>query len=336
MALVPAKYTAKAYVLLAPPPASPAAVKAGQPNPYQYLGGMQWLADVLSRAMTSGDELLQLRRAGLNGTYAVQRDLTTDSPIVIITTSARTSTAALNDLSLVSTAVQPQLTSLQSSVAPQYRVTARTLATATMATASHKSQTRALLVALVAGIVGTFVVISATDAMLLRRRGSGHRRVFRTTGGAAPQPQDAMVQSSRRLVGAAQLRSRARQKPDTSESDVGVTARAAGLESNHSTVGDAFAVGSTVSPTPRRRRGRTQRSGERRQNDDDRAPAEVGDAPAVGATVSPTPRRRRGHTHTQRSGERRRNDDDRAPAEADDASDAENFRSPSSVGMPSP
>jgi hypothetical protein len=290
-ALVPAKYTAKANILLAPPPASATAVKNGQPNPYQALGGMQPLADVLSRAMVSGGELVLLRHAGLIGSYAVQRDLTTDSPIVVITTTGRTPADALNDLSLVTNAVQPQLSNLQSSVAPQYRVSARPITRDTAAKISRKSQTRALLVAVVAGIVGTVVAISAIDAFLLRRRrraglrtavGAGpavrrrRRAGLPTAVGAGPQPQPPMAQSNRRrMIAAAPLRSRSRPRRGASGPDVGVTEPAKELDGIHPSTDEAPAIIPAVTPTRTPRRNLMRRPGELHRNHVDSASAEV-------------------------------------------------------------
>jgi hypothetical protein len=199
MRLVPPSYSTKASLLLTPPKTSPTATTTGNPNPYMELGGLQPLADVVSRAMMSSSSLTSLSKAGLIGSYTVVRDTTTDGPILTVTTKAKTPEAALTDLRLVLRLTGPQLTSLQADegVADQDRVTTTVVARDTQASASRKSQIRALVVALVFGLVGTALAVSVVDRLMQRRRapkGSG-RRVRRLT--AAPAPGEARAGGAR-------------------------------------------------------------------------------------------------------------------------------------------
>ena len=175
VAFVPPTFSATAEVLLVPPPTSPTATAAGNANPYITLGGMQPLADVVARAVTSSATLAQLRQKGLTGSYTVMRDASTDGPILTVTAKDKTAVAALADLTLVLATAQPQLDRLQAqqSVTQKNRVTATVVAKDGAASASRKSQIRALVVAVVAGVVGTALVVSAVDTLLIRR---GNRR----------------------------------------------------------------------------------------------------------------------------------------------------------------
>jgi len=65
------------------------------------LNGLQPLADIVSRAMMSSSSLAALDKAGLNGSYTVARDTTTDGPVITVVTKADTPAAALTDLRLV-------------------------------------------------------------------------------------------------------------------------------------------------------------------------------------------------------------------------------------------
>jgi hypothetical protein len=170
--LVPARYTAKADLLLTPPQANPAATANGNPNPYIQLGGLQPLADVVSRTMMSGSMRTRLHAKGVTSSYTVVRDTTTDGPILTVTTSAKSGAAALNDLKLILAAGQPELSRLQAaeSVPTRDQVTIATVAADTVAGLSRKSQIRATLVAVVGGLVGTALAVSVLDMIQVRRR----------------------------------------------------------------------------------------------------------------------------------------------------------------------
>ena len=170
--LVPPSYTTKASLLLTPPPTPASVSTTGNPNPYMQLGGLQPLADIVSRAMMSSSSLAVLRKAGLDGSYTVARDTTTDGPIVTVTTKAKTPAAALTDMRLVLNLAGPQLNTLQANqgVVDKNRVTTTVVARDTQASPSRKSQIRALVVALVAGLVGTALAVSVVDLLMQRRR----------------------------------------------------------------------------------------------------------------------------------------------------------------------
>ena len=167
--LVPAKYTAGAILLLTPPPTTG---PNGSPNPYLALGGLQPVADVLARALTSDTTLHDLRAAGLTGTYTVARDPLSDGPILNVTITSRSSDAALRDLGLLVGAAQPRLNDLQAteSIPTKDRVSVQAVASATQAKASRKSQVRALVVAAAVGLIGTALGVTLLDVLLMRRR----------------------------------------------------------------------------------------------------------------------------------------------------------------------
>ncbi|HEY7049800.1 MAG TPA: hypothetical protein VH373_21465 [Jatrophihabitantaceae bacterium] len=196
--LVPPSYATKASLLLTPPQTPATAATTGNPNPYMQLGGLQPLADIVSRAMMSSSSLAALRKAGLEGSYTVTRDTTTDGPLVTVTTKAKTPEAALTNLRLVLNLAGPQLNTLQANqgVVPKNRVSTIVVARDTQANKSRKSQIRALVVALVAGLVGTALAVSVVDLLMQRRRApkQAGRAVRRLT--TAPTPAEARAESA--------------------------------------------------------------------------------------------------------------------------------------------
>jgi hypothetical protein len=188
LALVPARYTAKADLLLTPPPTNPTATSTGNPNPYIQLGGLQPLADVVSRNMMSSGVRATLHAKGVTSSYAVVRDTTTDGPLLTLSTSGTSAAAALKDLSTIIAAAGPQLSRLQAaeSVPISNRVTIAAVAKDTAAATSRKSQIRATLVAVVAGLLGTALAVSVVDTILIRRRARRMRRPGATVAAAHP------------------------------------------------------------------------------------------------------------------------------------------------------
>src|SRR5882757_7286153 len=88
---VPAKHQAKADVLLLPAAKS---VGTGG-NPYLELGGLDQAADVLAKAMSDSSTADSLAGAGFTGTYTVERDPTTSSPMVLVTGTDKSAASAM-------------------------------------------------------------------------------------------------------------------------------------------------------------------------------------------------------------------------------------------------
>jgi hypothetical protein len=168
MSLVPVTHQAQANILLTPPDGS----SGPKTNPYFSLIGLQPLADAVGRTMTSGTVVAKLRSEGLTGTYTVARDQTIEGPILIATVDTTTAPEALKDLNLVVAQAGPALTTIQNAnvVPPANQVYALQISRPTKASRVIKSQLRALVAAAAVGLVGTAVVVSGIDALLLRRR----------------------------------------------------------------------------------------------------------------------------------------------------------------------
>ena len=204
--LVPIKYQAQANILLTPPfnALSAKNINAGttNTNPYFSLAGLQPLADVVGRSMTTGSTVAQLKHRGLTGTYTVLRDQTTDGPILIVTVNGSTAPRALANLRLVLGTATPALDALQAknSVPLQDQITIQVISFPTKASTVIKSRLRALVVAGAAGLIGTALVVSGIDELLLRRRrrgagAKGDEADDRAAGAEQDRPTDAGQQT---------------------------------------------------------------------------------------------------------------------------------------------
>lgn len=166
VSLVPVKYEAKSYVLLLPPSA-----KDGS-NPLLSLGGLQSTVDVLARAMLDATTADALKRQGVTATYTVARDLTTDGPVLVVTTDDKTSSGALSANADVVARLAPTMLALQSqqAVKTSSLISLQEINKATTTAVLRKSQIRALLVAVAVGILLTVLLAALIDGLVLRRR----------------------------------------------------------------------------------------------------------------------------------------------------------------------
>lgn len=183
---VPVKYQAKAQILVLPPKTS---VGTGG-NPYLALGGLQAAADVLARAMSDGDTFRQLQEAGITGNYTVARDLTTSGPVLLVDADNSSPALALQTLRAILAQAAPRLTQLQDSLSVPLntRLTTNIFTQDSTAAPQRKSQIRAILVALAAGIFATVLLVSAGDSLLLRRSRRRLARKNAAVGAAGDEP----------------------------------------------------------------------------------------------------------------------------------------------------
>jgi hypothetical protein len=190
--LVPVTYKAEARIMLRPPNSSAGAFK----NPYFVIAGLQPLADSVGEFMMSGETLEQLQHRGFTGSYTVVQDQTTAAPILIVTVNAATPHAALSGLTQVLSTAAPAVDTIQGSSIPAPNlVGVRLLTPATKASRVFKSRLRALVVAAAAGLVGTALIASAADELLLRRRRTRHAELAEGLGlnGSEVEHSDVLV-----------------------------------------------------------------------------------------------------------------------------------------------
>ncbi|MGV8978124.1 MAG: hypothetical protein ACOH17_08780 [Cellulomonas sp.] len=168
--LVPVDYVAQSSVLLLP---SSSTVGTGG-NPYLALGGLQGAADVLARAMTDDTISTQIAPPGSTAKYTVERDTTTNGPMLIIMATDVTNAGAVATLDAALTRAPKVLSQLQSSVgAPSNTlIELGTITQDTVALPEIKSQLRAVILAGVVGLALTVFGTNVLDALLIRRRGN--------------------------------------------------------------------------------------------------------------------------------------------------------------------
>ena len=166
--LVPAQYETKAEILLLPPQTT---TGAGG-NPYLSLGGLQSTADVVARSVMTEDVVASVRAGGGSDRFVVETDRTTSGPLMLVTVTDPDRQLASRTLSLVVAAVPQTLNDLQaaSDVKPSFRITSEVITSQKEPLAGHKSQVRAAIVALAAGLVGSLGAVSLTDSLVSRRR----------------------------------------------------------------------------------------------------------------------------------------------------------------------
>lgn len=171
--VVSARYQSRAVVLLLPPKDNTAH------NPYLNLASLTGLSDVLDQAVTA-----ELQDLGLTFTIASEQT-TTAGPLILITGEAATPAGARKTAQYVIGLVPSTLRRLQSSagVQPNAYITSIILNPVKRTIAVRTKQTRALILAVAAGLLLTMFSVVAADEVLVRRA----RR--RTVPAPAPAPE---------------------------------------------------------------------------------------------------------------------------------------------------
>lgn len=170
--VVSAKYEAKEAVLLVPPAGTTGS------NPYLNLASLEGLNSVLVQALDNTATGDRLHAEGVTGAYTIADDPNSSGPVLVISGTAATPTAAISVVRHVSALVPQTLQQLQAQLAVPRKaiVTTTVLSPADKATTVRKSQIRALIVAAAAGIFGTLLVVAGLDNLLRRRASRPPRR----------------------------------------------------------------------------------------------------------------------------------------------------------------
>lgn len=167
MQFVPAHYKASATVLLLPPSST---VGAGG-NPYLSLGGLRGAVDVLGRAMLSEQTTKELTNGSTEETYTLEADATTNAPMLVLDVNSQSAEGALALMQSVLNRAPTVLSDLQAEVKAPTKslVTLSVIARDSTAETDTKSQIRALIVALAAGLAFTVFFTILVDAGFRRR-----------------------------------------------------------------------------------------------------------------------------------------------------------------------
>lgn len=172
--LVPAKYVTTSQMVLIPPLSQPNANYNGVVNPYMGLDGLQSMANVVSSAMMDDETARALKKAGVSQ-YSVRYDSLSAGPILIVQATESSPKKASDALALLDKQVPLTVARLQdeASISANSFITAVVIARPSTPIRSGKTQLRAVALALVFGLVLTFLAISFIDAWRIRRRLEG-------------------------------------------------------------------------------------------------------------------------------------------------------------------
>ena len=166
--LFPASQQVNSRILLLPPKST----VGEKGNPYLGLGGLKQPVDVLVRALTSQEAALEMEQRWPSATYLVEPDYTTNGPILVVTVEDSNPEVALDATAYLLDQAPKTLDALQAGlgVRPNSRITSTVITRDAVPEPVRKSQLRALVVALGAGVTLTALAAAAVDGLLRQRR----------------------------------------------------------------------------------------------------------------------------------------------------------------------
>ena len=166
--LFPASQQVNSRILLLPPK-STVGVRG---NPYLGLGGLKQPVDVLVRALTSQEAALEVEQRWPSATYLVEPDYTTNGPILVITVEDSNPKVALDATTYLLDQAPKTLDALQAGLGsdPTHGLPSTVITRDAVPEPVRKSQMRALVVALGAGVTLTALAAAAVDGLLRQRR----------------------------------------------------------------------------------------------------------------------------------------------------------------------
>jgi hypothetical protein len=165
--VVPPTYSLTSDVLLLPPES---AVAKGE-NPYLNLGGLESMADVVSKTVTDDRTRREVRAATGDVEYGVALDTSAAAPIVVVGVEARDPEAARATMGFLSQRLEQALQDVQldSDVPTDALITLMPITQMNIPQVEYKSQVRAGVVAAVGGLAATLLLTALIDAAIRAR-----------------------------------------------------------------------------------------------------------------------------------------------------------------------
>lgn len=195
---VPVTYDARASLLLIPPNKT---VVETNGNPFLNLGGLDVVAGVLSLSLTDSTTVAKIAPPTSKTTYTVAPDQSIPGSVLDIGVSSRTAKQALDTLGTIEELATTRLHELQDEVnAPQSsQARVMVITNNNKATPNYSSLSRALIVVVAAGLVLTFLLTIALDAIIRRRsdRKAARQPAHATEPDDQPGADDKPAESSR-------------------------------------------------------------------------------------------------------------------------------------------
>lgn len=201
---IPTTYTSSGSVLL-----MPSEVTVGDTgNPFLYLGGMTNAVDVLIRRANATEVREGLLEDFDGAEYSITRDLTTESPITVVSVEAPTADMATDLRDVALTTIEQNLDAMQNDleIESDLRIYLRDVVVDTEATEDNKTAVQLALVVFGAGLIGTFMLTGIIDGIMIRRRerrgaapSAGSASVHAAAGASAadPHPEEATLTTTR-------------------------------------------------------------------------------------------------------------------------------------------
>lgn len=182
---VPITYVASAHMVLLPPRAS----DGTGANPYMGLGGLENMADVVSIAMVDDTTMKKMIKAGVSDRFTVALDRTMSGPILLVTAEELTAAQASRSLELLMKQIPQTTLRLQtdSAIPTGSLIEVSVIGRKGEPAPARKSQIRALLVAVVAGLSLTLLGTAFLDSWILRRSGLRTGAAARSRPTSSPQ-----------------------------------------------------------------------------------------------------------------------------------------------------
>jgi hypothetical protein len=182
--LVPPTYEASGSFVLLPPAST---IESGG-NPYLQLGGLNQVADILTRSMMAQSTSESVQQSHPTATYAVAPDPATSGPILVITAEDHTAGGAASTLSDVMALLPRQLGDLQEALGytGEKQITSTVLAKDNQPKTIRKAQVRAIIAAVGAGLVLTGLVVALIDGLIERRHRTRAKGAQMAHGPQAP------------------------------------------------------------------------------------------------------------------------------------------------------
>ena len=164
----PPKYNASALVLMLPAKGD---VGNGG-NPFLMLDGLEQPAGIVAAYFSSEPSRDEVKRVSPDAEYEVGIDDSTRGPVLAVDVTDTSPQAALQTLDFLLQRIPEELSSLQQQVDARGSavVTSMPLSVDTQSTTDARGTIRAMIAALVVGLVGTVVASFTLDGILLRRR----------------------------------------------------------------------------------------------------------------------------------------------------------------------
>lgn len=168
--LAPAKYVATTQMVLLPPLSQNDNSLNGIVNPYLGIDGLDSMANVVSLAMTDNETTQAMRKAGVSQ-YTVAYESLSAGPVLMVQAQGSTPEEASNALAVIDAQVPLTVARLQreASITPSSFVNVEVIARPSAPARSGKTQLRAMGLALVVGLVLTFLAVSLVDGWRIRR-----------------------------------------------------------------------------------------------------------------------------------------------------------------------